>query len=60
MEKKIKFGEYIINLYISNIKIKGGLMIAPPVVNNIRVYANETVSLLTVYTCRFTTVSATA
>jgi hypothetical protein len=43
--------------YIFELKMKRGVMIAPPVVNDVRVIANETGSASTVYNGRFTTVS---
>jgi hypothetical protein len=47
------------NQYLSRVKMKKGLMMAPPVVNDVRVFANETNSASTVFTGRFATVSAT-
>jgi len=56
---EIKFAKYNTMLYLWDIKMKRGVMIAPPVVNDVRVIANGTSSESTVFIGRFTTVSAT-
>jgi hypothetical protein len=59
MLMKNKFGFFETKHYISSIKMKRGVMIAPPVVSDVRVFAYETSPASTVYIGRFATVSET-